>query len=98
MYRFKHDFEVEPNRLIFDVPSIQLEFFFPANRVTTIDLRVTRHARSYIMAFGLFRAVKWQVFHQQWAWANNTHITFNHVPEFWHFIQTGRTQHLTKGR
>jgi hypothetical protein len=71
------------------VPNVQLKLLFPTQSISTIHLCPARHARLHLVTAALNIVVPGEVLGQQRAWTDEVHVTFEHVPKLWQFIDAG---------
>ena len=93
-----NDLQVEPERRVVDIPDVQLELFFPAQRVAAVYLSPAGDPRAHVVPTRLLGRVERQVFHQKGPRSDETHVPAEHVPEFRQLVQARRAQNLSQAR
>lgn len=78
------------------VPYIQVKLFLPGDGIATVDLCPSGDAREDFVAAKLGWIIARQVLDQQRTWADDAHLTFEDVDQFWELVQAGGTQEAAK--
>src|SRR5271169_1177053 len=79
-----------------NIPDIHLEFLFPGNGVTPVDLCPSGDSRFHLMLPFLFWLIASKVLHEQWSGPDQTHISLQNIEKFGQFIDAGFTQEISE--
>jgi len=74
------------------VPHIHLQSLAKEEVLSAMELGPAGKTWSYVMAPGLFRRVLLQVLHEQRAWAHETHVALEYIPQLRKLIETPAAQ------
>ncbi len=79
-----NDFEIEPERVVPQIPRIQLDFFHYRNLVSPIDLRPPCYSGFELMAPGPCSQLNLIILVEEgWAGPYQRHFPKNHVDQLW---------------
>ena len=90
------DLEVEPQRLMIDVPHVESELVLPRDGIPAADLGETGDPGPDLVAASLLWGVAVEITHQEGTRPDEAHVALHHVPEPGELVKAGAAEELSE--
>jgi hypothetical protein len=90
--RQPEDFQVYQDGPVVDVPNVEAELLFPADRIPSVHLCPAGDTGLHFVSAHLLGGVERQILGQQRARADEAHVAFEYIHQRWQLIDAGGAQ------